>query len=240
MLGEALVRSLAPTLWLDASDTARMTLVSTTHVSTWTHQMSSSVHADQAVDGLRPLTVAGTYGPAVRFDAVDDILTFTGLSSASGDYTIFFANYPTAAADRVRPFFDDQTGRLFLSSGSGSGGAPALVKIAIYDGAYHGSPTDVTVGHGQLWTYQLTGGAAPLIRLNGVDQGATSPVANYTQRAIGGTVAMGADFIASVWYGGDVHEFIIFNSALSTALIGQIEAYLMAKWFALSRNGWTA
>lgn len=138
----------------------------------------------------------------------------TGLTSTSGSYTFFYAINRTGG----NWLFDAATGRLVLATNNST-------KYSWNDGAWHDIAATTTGW--QLLTYHFTSGGNGVIYKNGSSLGSAA----YTATNIGGNVGLFADYGGgSNIMTGDAGEFLLYNSALSSADRQSVETYLNNKW----------
>ena len=190
------------------------------YVVTWYDQSGNGNHATQATytacpqiyDGVDVIMENGR--PAVDFDGSDDQLNLTGLTNAASDYSCAIVNTNTASNSFN---FDSQSGRLIVD-GRGSS------KGAYYDGAWKGSSHSGTAQ--SLNTFFLVSPSSGETYKNGT---AVNTGLTYTQKAIGGTVILGADYGSpATAVNGPYQEFILWDSDKSsnrTAIETNIDSY---------------
>ncbi len=190
------------------------------YVVTWYDQSGNGNHATQATytscpqiyDGVDVIMENGK--PALDFDGSDDQLNLTGFTNAASDYSCAIVNTNTASNSFN---FDSQSGRLIIDGRGAS-------KGAYYDGAWKGSSHSGTAQ--SLNTFFLVSPSSGETYKNGT---AVNTGLTYTQKAIGGTVTLGADYGSpTTAVNGPYQEFILWDSDKSSnrkAIETDIDSY---------------
>jgi hypothetical protein len=179
----------------------------------WYDQSGNSNTATQTTTANMPKIYDGTTGvvtengkPAMDFDGTNDQFDLTGFTNAASDYSCAIVNKNIASNSFN---FDSESGRLIID-GRGSS------KGAYYDGAWKGSSHSGTAQ--VLNTFFLVSPSSGETYQNGsaVNTGLT-----YTQKAIGGTVILGADYGSpATAVNGTYQEFILWPSDQSNFRTG--------------------
>ncbi len=210
-------------LWLDAA--AIQTLYQDTALATpaaangdpiggWKDRSGNNRHALQSTALRRPqYSVNGLLGkPTLLFDGVDDLMEVSPLAMTQ-PMTVFVVARGNAATSRI---FD---------------GAGATNRAALFSGAGQWSMNAGTALNGGTWytasrmfTCQFNGGSS-LLRIDG------SAVASGNAGAQSITaLILGARYDSAGTLSGAISELVLYNRALSTAELLQMEAHLKGKW----------
>ena len=198
-------------------------------VTLWEDQSAAGNDAVQSVDLDKPTEVTNaTLGQAVQFDGVNEWLNTTGLSSTTGEYTLYFVIDAAhgAATSQLELLFDFNTPRSFgywngtTAAGGGlysSGGyvvqSTVITSIVITAGV-----------HVVRWTIKAGTNESKMH----VD-GALYGVGTRTPGNLGGAAGLGAQSNGSLPYQGDVSDVLVFEAAHDPVQAETIEAYLRNK-----------
>jgi len=226
-------------LWLDASDYNTVIVSSETsssssgaglpglpveYVTMWQDKSGNDNDAVAVTGAERPEYQRDMFNGnnAIRFDGVTSSLSIPGMTNPSGNYTIFVVMDSTYSDGETRILFETQTGVLSLyqnrteSSGDYAG---------FYDGAVRAA-TPSKYGK-QYLRYTLNGTTSQLFR----DGGQIGVDLGYTQRAVGGNVAIGSNAARdNYFFYGDIAEILIYDEVLTDPEIAAVESYLENKW----------
>jgi hypothetical protein len=207
-------------LWLDAADSATITLESN-KVSEWRDKSGNSQAATQSSDGNRPLLVAEAQNgkSIIRFDGSTSRLIHSYANVLQP--TTIFALVNVASG---------VTGYRGVISTSGAGSQTQIMMLArggtnnwgTYSGSYRQANSDIRGGAWQMlcmWRPSLGG----TYYRNGVSDGAFSATEGQAGH-IGGFPQGGQEF------NGDIAEIIVLGSATGDADRKKIEGYLAHKW----------
>jgi hypothetical protein len=212
-------------LWLDASDSSTITIV--TGVSEWRDKSGNSSHASQNTSGSQPTIVsAGLNGnDVIRFNATSQFFDIN-LSSSASDWDVFFVVKPNVATKESGMYIIDiQTGRLILASILAAG-----ANVGCYvNGAWVGASAATTSAQVLSYSFNyLAGSNGSNIRRNG------SVIDNFTysSRLSLSTVAtIGCSYNhLGAFYDGDIAEIIFIPSNTVPNIRQKIEGYLAWKW----------
>jgi prepilin-type N-terminal cleavage/methylation domain-containing protein len=195
-------------------------------VCRWSDTSGTNTNAVQATSAQCPVYGSDAKGGYIDFDA-NGFLTVT--PTLSPDFTVF------VVAQSDTPTWNAYA---WLMSGRGPNGlilhaAPGTRSVGFYVDAgtatYLGNLTvgDITVPH----IYKLSAAGSTASGYYAVD-GANTP---YTMTAGGRTAGavplrLGSDDLTGRLGDGRFREVLIFNRALSTTEMAQVEAYLTTKW----------
>jgi prepilin-type N-terminal cleavage/methylation domain-containing protein len=195
-------------------------------VCRWADNSGTSTHAMQSSTAQCPTYGSDAKGGYLDFDA-NGFLTVT--PTLSPDFTVF------VVAQSDTPTWNAYA---WLMSGRGANGlilhaAPGTRSVGSYvvaSGAtYLGSTTvgDITVPH----IYKLSAAGSTPTGFYGVDGASTSYTMSTGTRTAGAVpLRLGSDDLADRLGDGKFREVLIYNRALSTTEMSQVEAYLTSKW----------
>jgi hypothetical protein len=185
-------------------------------VGGWQDLSGAGNHAVQATAGKRPLLKLNIQNgrPVLRFDATDDFLQATLVSTLTVPYTGFLVGKTTSVA-RGDAFYDGHAAvqNLFDSDGTHyrmvSGGSITGPNM---DTSFHTCTT--------LWN-----GASSVLRIDGAETTGNPGTPSLSKLTLG----IRGD-LASLPLGGDLGEVIFYTGALSAGDMVLVEAYLKARW----------
>ncbi len=223
------VRVAGSSLWLDASDTASLTLTGNT-VARWDDRSGNGRNAvagglSQPLVANNPL-VGGL--EVVRFNGTNQILNVDLSFLAGSEYTIFAVEGRTSS----------RTQNYFLGTPTPSqnnGLHVGYLDNTTYGLAQHANDLDYTGLPGytsqefRVWSNLLDSDSGHAVYLNGAN-----PVSNSNTVALitanNGRIGAGQRSENVQWFHGDLGEILIFNHALSSTERQSVEAYLLRKW----------
>lgn len=199
-------------------------------VSTWTDESGKGNNA-VGVDTARPLykTAIQNGLPIVRFDGLNDVLTITGLNTASfsgiTEGTLFAVfnprlETPTGAAQYGIVEFNGASDGFWRFAGDGNGYF-AVFRAARLSGQPSAQP------FGDAWHYH-TVRSGPI---NGYDirRNGSLDVDTTTNWGISANAKIGAENIDN-WLKGDIAEIAIYARELTDLEVSTVENYLVSKW----------
>ena len=229
--------------WLDASETATMTMASS-KVSVWSDKSGNRRNVTQLTASKQPVyssnalgsslagvtfngtsTVLSTSGFAYNFGRSSYFSVMKGLASSNGSKYIFSegsvasaSNYYSPLATSTATTPNTLTGKIF-STGSPGLNKPLLSPVA-FDGTLRFIMTEDS-------------GASFFAYSNGTAQ--TQLASNYSRvtKLSHDYYCLGARWsnaTAASWFSGTIGEFIITNGVLSTANRNKLEGYSAHKW----------
>lgn len=151
---------------------------------------------------------------AAEFNGTANVWNITGITASSGSQTFYFVMNTDLPTTNTH-LFDTQTGRLIVLATN------ATNQAAWFDGSYHGiaaaSSTD------QILTVVLTSGGNGEIFRNGTSLG----TAAYTDKAIGGGVALGGNYLRTAqFYSGLLSFAGVYSAAHDATARGEMHSYL--------------
>jgi hypothetical protein len=195
-------------------------------VGCWQDRTGNGYDMKQATSSQRPVYKTSILNskPIIRFDGSNDVLRTGDMSDTSATPYTFFAVYKdTPTTGYSGYFFDNEAEILILGKWSGAGN-----KIQFNNGNSWSSTIDDTDTH-QIVTFVLNGSSDGRIYMNGALK---LDGQSYTNRKIGGTVALGGRWSTSytTYQNGDMAEFIVYNAALNDANRVAVEESLGTKW----------
>lgn len=205
-----------PQLWLDASDTSSV-IVTGSGISDWASKSGIAIVGKQATDAKRPVYTSGQYA---TLDGSDDFLAFTGFHQASGKRTVVAAITPNVIGAGSLYLLDaTPAARLIVTSNVTNG-------LAHFDGAWKSVAANSNALQVAAW--QLDSATVSTHRRDGSSLGTVT----YTDRAISSSIALGdvSSGAGTNNWPGRVHEFLIFQPALTLTQLQAVESYLQAKW----------
>jgi hypothetical protein len=216
-------------LWLDAADSATLTL-SGTNVTVWGDKSGNARNATQTTVSLQP-----TYNrdrsaivfPDLKYLDMTD--AFNMLSSVGKFYSVFVVE--RRASSKNQNFMLGFGGSTF-----GAGLAFGYNSNTVFRHTYAAvADTDYTVAGYQvtdpirIWSGGYNGALRDL-NLNGLTVTTTNPYTTpmtaWTQPCIGFLPLIGLN----QYFVGDIYEIIFYNSYLTTRERQQVETYLANKW----------
>lgn len=234
--------SLGPALWLKAdagaySDAGVTLATNGQTIQQWNDQSGNGRHFSQAASGSRPTyNTSGINSlPALSFDGLNDFLSNASITLSS-NCTIFSVMKMTGTAGHV------------YEHGTDTGSIDGFNLRTTSDASFNMRRTTlsaktVALNWGvdntlKICTQRHSGThATHILRINGVDSGATTystfsnnvGTSNTTQAFYIGCRAGVTSFS-----NGAIGELIIYETALTDAQVAQVEAYLTARWTAVS------
>lgn len=186
----------------------------------WNDQSGNSFHFAQSSSPNRPLW--SSTGPAVDFDGAAHYIRSASISIPSGNKTVFFAFYQDDqyVNNCMLSAYTDL--KCCLRSPAGTG------HIAYYDESYSwkDSSTNSPAGlHTICWNLNSTGTAG-----NTYLDGSSIDSKAYVASVIGNDSFIGASRVPSLYYNGKIYEVLIYNSALGSADMANVQTYLKGRW----------
>lgn len=207
-------------LWLKAE--AIPAQADGTGIAAWPDSSGNGVTVSQGTGVNQPLykvNILNGY-PAVRGVTASNLGFSSNLADASTSHSFFVVCNPNTTSGFL---LDAATGRLIISPSQGS----VANKIAYFDGAWH----DITSSLQNQWQVASWVLSAATSLGAVYRQGVLLGTAAYTAKAIGGAVGFMAQNTGNTTtFGGDVIEFLAYNSALSDPARRSVEQYLLHKY----------
>lgn len=209
-------------LWLDASDSASITIA--TGVSQWSDKSGNSRHVAEATGANQPAVQSGGLNSLsyIQFDGINGRLSNTSWTSQATPVTALGvarvrANSPFAAPLGV--LGNAGTGTTAVFDLSAGGATYRLVAGTTLNGS---SATN------NVWYYFTAqfNGASSFARANG----ATIISSGNAGSSTSSNFIIGADPTLAVFYPLDVAEVIWYSRAISADEYGLVEQYLKQKW----------
>jgi autotransporter-associated beta strand protein len=200
--------------WLDAADSATITLDASSRVSQWRDKSGNARHFAQAAAVRQPLLVAGALSgrPVLRFDGVTNRLVLT---NSTVPQTVFIVNKVATVANLKGIWGVNQADTGIRMTAASAWQSPGNAND-------FSNPSGSVMYVNRVATNTFTTGAAHLL---------TVARASSTTFA---TTGLGDYFYVSGQaprpFSGDIAEVLVYGSALTTAQQQQVEAYLTAKW----------
>ena len=220
-------------LWLDASDgstlfdaTSGGSLVAADGgVARWEDKSGNARHATQSTSASRPLRKTAIQGgkDILRFDGSNDFLQY---SVPLGSSLTFFA-VATPSSTSVA----------YMIGSTSQNGAPSFLSRWTIDGSvrdWHWYNSDLSKviatsapGFSVIAVTHADGGSM-FSYVNGVEASTNNAVSNVNGRTMA-TIGS-ANTVPQNPYGGDIAEFLIYDSVLSSDDRASVTNYLLAKW----------
>jgi hypothetical protein len=222
-------------VWIDANQFTALN--DGDSITSATDYSGNNRHMGQATAGSRPTYQTSEINgkPVIRFAGTDDYLTnfFTGNHG-----TIFAVVRPSAVGS-----FRSWSGALSTTGGpfdayiigsSGTDSQPQF-RVAVATGGSvataEGGGGVLVNGTSLIWCVQISGSTSVAQWVNGTAEGTDTspqaPIGSITTTIIGATYYN--DAVAD-YFIGDIGEFIIYPTALSTADKNTVGNYLETKW----------
>ena len=189
-------------------------------LSSWNDLSGNGYTASQATGADQPTFVTNVQNglPVVSFDGTDDFLAAT-IPTTPQPLTFFLVVDATTLGSRVPLSF---SGSSFVEVNTGLG------AYLSFGSAINGGT--LTSGDWYYIAFQADG-ASSLIRVNGSQVASGSAGTNGTSTTLNIGSLPGGDF-----WPNHVGEVLVYSSALTTAQMQQVEAYLAFKWLATGSN----
>ena len=200
--------------WLDAADSATLTVSASNRVSQWSDKSGNSLHFTQAAEARQPLRVTGALDgkPVLRFDGVTNRLV---LGSSTSPQTVFIVTKVTLVAGNAGIWGLNQGDTGIRLNNSTSWYQPGNAND-------FGNPAGSDMLINGVVANTFTAGSAHLLEV------VRSSSLAVAATGLGDYFAVGNN--APRPFGGDIAEVLVYGSALTTAQRLQVEAYLAAKW----------
>jgi len=217
-------------LWLDAADTT--TVTGTSSVTAWNDKSGNGKNATATGTTITTSTLNGL--PAINYSGAS-WLTAPVTSGVADPFTIFAvfnATYPINGPLYTTNTTTDGNG-FFFDLAATSDSTTNLNDYLALGGSFQTNANSTFRGNTtyvvSIVSTSVNGGSITLFR-NGTSYMSGTTTGNFTWTSF----LIGKRNIPSVPYtdqfAGKFGEFIIFNSALSTSQLQQVEGYLAAKW----------
>ena len=228
-------------LWLDASDTATITLDGSNNVSQWNDKSGNGKHATQATTLNRPSGTATISGlGAIGFDGTNDCLQVASLALPSS-ITIFLVYTQTNSTTKL--FFMEHSADAAANDGVFVYGSIPSTTIRRSGAATSNTPAPQTptqgtaarqttvmfdrtlAADGKIARFWRDGTESTMVA-SGTNSGVTVASSTATTTLNIGSRNGGA----SLPFQGSLGDLLIYDSALSSTNRQAVEAYLKAKW----------
>lgn len=212
-----------PLLWLDAQDEDTITLVST-KVSNWESKGTLTLNAAQTVDARRPTYSATGFDgslPIVDMIGTVGMLMDGDISAADAEYTqVFVVRNNTVAANQYWfDSFHNGNGDRFLVNGQGANTVRQYMS---------GNTVNRTItASNRLVVLRLKDGdASAYVDGSLISSGDTYPLTQIKQ-----PIGVGSEYTGYLRsMDGGFGEVIIYQGALATDTIADLNTALIAKW----------
>lgn len=218
------------TLWLDPSDAATVTLVSSA-VSQITDKSGSSHTFAQTTAGSRPPTTTINSLTALSFPFNGYFLQSAAAASTMLSTTAYTVHVVTSVSaissnatggtnnNAVWGDVNGQVGLYLKSTG------PTAVAVN-NDGTEDNATTTIATATAMVLTVQLSGGNIAISR----DSGSFTSTASGTNTSLAQILYLGRGEGASPWFNGSIGEVLMYSSALSAGNMTTNINYLRTKW----------
>lgn len=226
-------------LHLDASAEPSLTLAGTA-VTRWSDQSGAGLHATAPAAANRPTWSASAFNgrPGVVFSAPHVLTLPAGTTVAQGTqaHTVVAVFQPSAlsptsvASDAPILFF--APGRNYALT-IGDNTDPSAIAARRNTGSWSSAaPATLTAGQPYAYTSVFTPGQGTAGYLNGALVGRDPNTAAITTTTLGGTIGSHPTFASNPnrHFQGVLAELIVFDRALTSAQLAQLQATLTAKW----------
>ena len=230
-------------LWLDATKglfdaTSGGSPVTTdgATVARWEDQSGSGYHVTQSTSANRPVLKTGIRNSknVIRFDGSNDALVSANIVENNlSAMTCFVVAYVAGfGGSNVGRYFERGGRRLWFVDGS-SGNLNRVLLNPVGSG-HQTANNSISVSNWFLSSFRWDGGTSYLTnvsqRINRSDS-TKSLVESFTPLSVANTAyAVGNRSALDRGFNGDFAELIIYNQALTTEQIDNVEGYLAAKW----------
>ena len=172
-------------------------------------------HAVQATAAARPILRQSGGRSWLEFDGTSKFMTISGISATASPWTLSAGVDPTQTT--IAYLIDVQTGRLIFATREGT----ADDFVSYYEGAAW-RRGGATAAGAQVLSWKLEAGAGA-IRRNGA---AIASGLAYTNRAIGGSVALGRhNSSAAAFLKGKLYGLVLVNRALPAGELAMAETW---------------
>ena len=209
-------------LWLDGADQTSMTL-SGSSVTQWNDKSGNGYNAFPNAGGSA-ITMGTLNGvPAITFPAASSaaFLPSSSLTVGSGGYSVFFVANQTG--------FGSGGTRIYAANGGGIQSAmndtPPRI-LTLYNGSSITSTFTVISNVPFLYSYTISSTASGLWK-NGISAGTAGGSTTSISNFYIGNYSEASSLYA---FTGQMGEFLVYNTGLTTSQRQQVEGYLAHKW----------
>jgi hypothetical protein len=207
-------------------------------VSSWLDQSAGGAGASQAFAPARPSLVLGAVNgsPAVRFDGVDDFLTFSMSPNGLSAMTLVLVSSNAVDRDGTglgvahAPLFWNETaswGTVHLSP------FQSRVKWRFGTGEVSNLPVwlrPASIGSAWSLTTAVKAGSSESLFVDGQLVGSEAGK-QETIQGISPVGNLGRGYNDDTFFAGDIAEVLVYDRALSAAERGQLEQHLLRKYW---------
>ena len=211
-------------LWLDAADQSSMTL-SGSSVTQWNDKSGNGYNALPNAGGSAITMGTLNSVPAITFPAASTaaFLPSSSLTVGSGGYSVFFvANQTSFASGGTRIYSANSGG---IQSAIDNTPSPRILTVVI-DGSVMSSTFTMISNVPFMYSYTISSSTSGLWK-NGISAGTAGGSTTSISNFYIGNFAFPSSSLA---FTGQMGEFLIFNTALTTSQRQQVEGYLAHKW----------
>ena len=221
--------------WLDASDTATITLVSGTNVSEWRDKSGNGRHATQATSANQPTYTSNSqngYG-IISFDGGTDnldISSTTLITSGNSNFGVFVAYKPKTATGYGSILANYPAGNFELLFGSQTRGA-YIAPWGLYNNASLDLDSDNYTQNANSFISCVRTSGSVVGYTNGTTKNTVANTQSvYTGANTASVWTLGANTVNSELALMDLYEFIVIDGTVSTDTRQKTEGYLAHKW----------
>jgi hypothetical protein len=233
-------------LWLDATTglfdaTSGGSAVTTdgSAVARWEDQSGSGYHVTQATLASRPVLKTGIRNSknAIRFDGSNDALVSANIVENNlSAMTCFVVSYVAGfGGNNLGRYFDRSNRRIWLANGTRSTNQLYAHNVSGLEQLAHETAlSSIATGNWYLSSGRWDGGTSYLTNVSQRINRSASTRGNsqtFELASVANTtfiIGNRTDLLRA--FNGDIAELIIYNQALSTEQMGNVEGYLAAKW----------
>ena len=221
-------------LWLDAADTSRMTLVGS-NISQYIDKSTNGIILSNATSANQPTLVLDSNNmPNMLFNGTSQFLVNSAVAASnltlSNEVTIFFVHTPTNSTNSLICWANYSGGAFRINFHTPEGTTGFKFDYAQAGG---GGRLETSIANYLTSGRRLDGGykrgTTQVIRAYGLDLAQRTNVLTIT----GSTslpLALGSFFNLGYYYAGRFCELVWYNRGLNDNEIQQIEGYLAWKW----------
>ena len=228
-LGASQTLNVSSAIWLDATDSATITTNGGGEVTTWANKGTLGVAGDAtAAAGQEPVVATSVPAmnnrPVIRFDSTaGGVAPFDRLTNATnfaaGNVTVMYAGRLNGGDSNTRLVGGLANNWLLGTWGGNS-------ESAYFNSGFlsNVTPADTVA---RIYTGTIATGGASKFFINGAERG--SGGVNVNTQGPNGLI-LGGGFNATENSDGDIGEFLVFTSVLTSQERGEVESYLNRKW----------
>jgi len=204
-------------------------------VARWEDQSGSGYHVTQSTSANRPVLKTGIRNSknAIRFDGSGDKMVSPSIpqndSSGLSVFVVMYVNgYGGGGFGRI--FVRGAVRRYFVAGGAVQRSEFQVVQLNTHTSATGSIQTGSWYLNAGLWNGGTSASTSLKQRINRTESGsAPAGIANISS-SLNQAYTIGDEVAGGRGFDGDFAELIIYNQALTTEQIDNVEGYLAAKW----------